>query len=145
MKFPEWLYSLLPGDQGSLKLELVWREKSASSIAADVGVTVYEVPKDKCLVLSNATMRFSPGDAAGVVNRRRLIADPPAGTTRFDILDDETNGAAGQTVSNNWQGEVVLPPGWKVRVEAFFTGTLHANDTAAAEIFGYLIPRGTFG
>lgn len=142
MKFPEWLYALLPGDEGTQKLSLIWREQSATGVAAVLGTTVYTVPSDKCLVLTNASLRFINLNLA-TLQRRRLMADPPDGTTRYTIYENELNIAAGSIQSDNWQGEVVVPGSWKIRVEGEF-GTPDAGDSVAAEIFGYLIPRGTF-
>lgn len=142
MRFPEWLWQLLPGDTGTQQLGVIWREGSSTQNAAAVGVTVYTVPTDKCLVLTNAAVQLTP--SAGVtVNRRRIMADPPEGTVRFNIHDEETQGAASAIVSQNWQGEVVVPGGWKVRVEGNFDAA-GANNNVSGEIHGYLIPRGTF-
>lgn len=144
MRFPEWLYRLLPGDAGSQQLGVIWREAETSQVATTVGTTIYAVPSDKCLVLTNSTMRFRPLDAGTTTNRRRLLADPPSGTTRYNIFDEEAGGAAGVVLSNNWQGEVVIPGGWKVRVEADFGAAGVLGNEVGAELHGYLIPRGTF-
>lgn len=142
MRFPEWLYRLLPGDQGSQQLGVIWRETSVTGAGAALGGTVYTVPNDKCLVLTNATLRTVT--AAGEVSaRRRILADPPAGSTRYDILDNELNGAANSSNTENWQGEVVVPGGWRVRVEGQMAPGVAVNEIGG-EIHGYLIPRGTF-
>lgn len=141
MRFPEWLYALLPNDEGSQKLGVVWRESTSSQAAATVSVDVYTVPADKCLVLTNLTGQFIPG-AAQNVQRRRFMADPPAGTVRYNILDDEADGSVNSLLTNNWQGEVVIPGGWKVKVEGLFSGAV--ANSVNGELHGYLIPRGTF-
>lgn len=140
MRFPEWLYRLLPGDHGSQQLGVVWREATDTVAATTVGLGVYTVPNDKCLVLTNASMRFVAGATQTTV-RRRLLADPPSGTTRYNIYDNEANITA--EAADNWQGEVVIPGGWRVRVEAEYTAAANPN-LCSAEIHGYLIPRGTF-
>lgn len=71
------------------------------------------------------------------------MADPPEGTVRYNIIDAEADSAAAAPVTENWQGEVIVPGGWKVRIEGSFDAAV-ASNTTAAEIFGYLIPRGTF-
>lgn len=142
MRFPEWLWQLLPGDSGTQQLGVIWRQGVSSQTAATVGLTIYTVPPDKCLILTNAALRFTSG-AAQIVARRRLMADPPDGTTRYDILDDEVNSTVASAVTNVWTGEVVIPGGWKVRVEGDYDAGVNANS-ASAEIHGYLIPRGTF-
>lgn len=142
MRFPEWLYKLLPGDAGSQQLGVVWRENTITAALVTVGGTVYTVPSDKCLVLTNATLHFTPG-AAQTSNRRRLMADPPDGTTRYNIWDAQGATAVATATAHDWVGEVVIPPGWKVRVEGEFSAGAAAN-ISNAEIHGYLIPRGTF-
>lgn len=140
MRFPTWLYKLLPGDEGTQQLGVIWRESSNTDAALDVSSTPFVVPTDKCLVLTNLTGNFLP--AGNTVERRRFIADPPSGTTRYNILDEEANGGATQVMSLNWQGEVVIPGGWKVRAECRFNSV--AGGTVNCEMHGYLIPRGTF-
>lgn len=142
MKFPEWLYKLLPGDQGSQQLGVIWRENSSTQAALTVSADVYVVPNDKCLVLTNAVVRAAPG-AGQFSLRRRVMADPPAGTVRYDILDAEVNGGAGTQMSDNWSGEVVVPGGWKVKVEGQYDALGNPNNIGC-EIHGYLIPRGSF-
>jgi len=141
MRFPEWLYRLLQGDEGSQLLSVVWREVASTATVAALNATVYQVPGDKCLILTNAACRFIPGNTQ-TVNRRRLMADPPSGTTRYNILDEEVDGAASITLDANWQGEVIIPPGWRVLIEGTFNSAVNAN-TVEAEIHGYLVPRGT--
>lgn len=142
MRFPEWLYKLLSGDEGSQQLGIIWREASSSQAAVTVGQTVYQVPPDKCLVLTNMSGQFTPG-AGQTCDRRRFMADPPEGTVRYTFMEFETNGGAGVAIDMNWQGEVVIPGGWKVRNEAVFSAGAVANGINA-ELHGYLIPRGTF-
>lgn len=142
MHFPEWLYRLLPGDQGTQKLGLIWREASGSSAATVVSCDPYTVPSDKCLVLTNVTGSFLAGAAQKTV-LRRVMADPPAGTVRYNIHEDHVDSAVNTAVSLNWVGEVVIPGGWKVRIEGQYDAGAAAN-TVSGEIFGYLIPRGTF-
>lgn len=145
MRFPDWLYQLLPGDAGTQLVSVVWRDASFSDSALVVGGTVYEVPADKALVLTNMTGYFDAHGASNV-ERTRFIADPPAGTTRYNIFDyniSEGGGAAGAEVGKTWSGEVVIPPKWKVRVEGEYTSAAAANVTSG-EIHGYLVPRGTF-
>lgn len=141
MRFPEWLYRLLPGDQGSQQLGVIWRDGAAAGVLTTVGTTVYTVPSDKCLVLTNLTGEFVPG-AGETSSRRRFMADPPSGTVRYNILDDHVNIGA-SAVSDNWQGEVIIPGGWKVRVEGEFAPGA-ASNAVNCELHGYLIPRGTF-
>jgi hypothetical protein len=143
MRFPEWLYRLLPGDAGSQQLGVVWREASAgNAVDTTLGVSIYTVPNDKCLVLTNMTSRIRPG-AAQTRTRTRFMADPPAGNTRYDFLTDTQALAGGVWSSPNWQGEVIVPGGWRVRVETDFSSAV-AQNNIEAEIHGYLIPRGTF-
>lgn len=141
MKFPEWLYRLLPGDSGSQLLQLLWREATNSSAAATVSCDAFIVPNDKALILTNASMRSNPGVGQSSF-RRRLMADPPLGTTRFTIFEDETNIAVNTPVANNWDGEVVIPSGWKVKYECTFDSAVNPN-VVELEVFGYLVPRGT--
>lgn len=142
MRFPEWLYKLLSGDQGTQQLGVIWREATSSLASITVSADPYVVPNDKCLVLTNACLRLQAG-AAQTVARRRLLADPPAGATRYNIVDNEVDSGAGGAVTDTWQGEVVIPGGWKVRVEGTFSAGAAANEVNA-EIHGYLIPRGSF-
>lgn len=139
MRFPEWLYRLLPGDQGSQQLGIVWRENSSSQANATVSATVYTVPSDKCLVLTNVSMSSDAG-AAQLVARQRCMADPPDGSVRYNIFN---NRVAVQSGTFNWQGEVVVPGGWRVKAETNFDAGAAVN-VSEAEIHGYLIPRGTF-
>lgn len=142
MRFPSWLYKLAAQDEGSQQLEACWREGTSGIGSATVGLAIYEVPGDKCLILTNVACTFTPGAGQNVL-RRRVMADPPAGNVRFNILDEEADGAADVSMSSNWQGEVVIPPRWKVRVEGQYNLGAVANTTNG-EIFGYLIPRGSF-
>lgn len=142
MKFPEWLYSLLPGDAGTQLISIIWREASSAVANASVSVTMFVVPKDKVLVLTNVTGLFDPGAAQGCFERR-VMADPPEGTTRYNILHSITGGTADVVTDANWQGEVIIPGGWKVKVEGTFTAAIAAN-LVEGEMHGYLVPRGTF-
>lgn len=142
MRFPSWLYQLLPGDQGSQQLEAIWREAAIAANLTTVGGTVYAVPSDKCLVLTNLVYR-SDVPAGATLSRIRMIADPPAGPTRYDIAENETNLVGANARSDLWQGEVVIPGGWKVRVEGNFS-VADPGNTVTCELFGYQIPRGTF-
>lgn len=141
MRFPEWLYQLLAGDAGAQLLQVIWREVTSTAAATTVSGDAFEVPKDRCLILTNATMQVAPV-ATVTVNRRRIMADPPSGAVRYNIFDEETQGAVSAVVSSNWQGEVVIPGGWKVRFEASLDNAL--GGTVNGEIHGYLVPRGTF-
>lgn len=140
MRFPEWLYRLLPGDAGSQLLGVVWREGAATG-ASPVSVDVYVVPNDKCLVLTNLAVFINP-DPAVAVTRGRVMADPPDGNTRYNILELGGPFAADANVPGNWSGEVVIPGGWKVKCEGLFTGG--AANSVNCELHGYLVPRGTF-
>jgi hypothetical protein len=140
VRFPEWLYRLLPGDAGTQQLGVIWREGQTTQAASTVSNVVYIVPTDKCLVLTNFAARWEVG-AAQNINRRRVMADPPAGTTRYNILDSELD--ANTHVCENWQGEVVIPGGWSIRAEGNFSAGANAN-VVGIEIHGFLIPRGTF-
>lgn len=142
MKFPEWLYKLLPGDAGTQQLGLIWREATTTSDTANpVSAVIYSVPADKCLVLTNVSMRSD--NPTPTITRRRIMADPPAGTVRYNIFDNETNVAANTPTTDNWVGEVVIPGGWRVKVETQF-GSAQVGNNVSGEMFGYLIPRGTF-
>lgn len=141
MRFPEWLYKLLPGDRGSQQLGVLWREAASTQNAATVGITVYTVPADKCLVLTNMT---TTGEATGVtLQRMRMMADPPEGNVRYNFFDRWTAFGAGTYGSNVWTGEVIIPGGWKIRAENNYSAAA-ATNTVTGEIHGYLIPRGTF-
>lgn len=141
MRFPEWLYRLLPGDAGSQQLGVIWRENASTANLAAVGITVYTVPNDKCLVLTNMT---SEGQATGVtLQRMRMMADPPDGTVRYNFFDRWTGFAAGTYGANVWTGEIVIPGGWRVRAENTYSAAA-ATNTCTAELHGFLIPRGTF-
>lgn len=142
MRFPEWLYKLLAGDAGSQQLGVIWREQSTSAASTSVGTTVYTVPADKCLVLTNMAGSFEPNAAQKCV-RTRFMADPPEGTVRYNFFDEWPSLVAGAFAGKTWTGEVIIPGGWKVRVEGTYDAGA-AQNIARAEIHGYLIPRGTF-
>lgn len=143
MRFPEWLYKLLPGDEGSQQLGVRWREATLSAALVTVDVTAYSVPNDKVLVLTNAAGFFNPG-AGQLLSRLQLLAFPegPAGTVRYSIVD-RPGGVADANVHFDWQGEVVIPPGWGVVARGVFDSGVAANSVNV-EIHGYVVPRGTF-
>lgn len=142
MRFPEWLYKLLPGDAGTQQLGVIWREASSTQNSNDFSVDGFVVPNDKCLVLTNASVACV-ADAAIQSSRRRLMADPPLGTVRYNIIEDESDSPVNGRAVTNWQGEVVIPAGWKIKAQGGFTGA-GAGNNITLELHGYLIPRGTF-
>lgn len=143
MKFPTFLYRLLPGDGGQQQLQLVFRDSVNSAAAGTVTTQPYTVPGDKVLVLTNACARATAG-AAQNANRIRLFVDPQNGTKRYELaaLGSGSVGPPAYAVLN-WTGEVVVPPGADVEAEAVFSAGVAANEINL-EIFGYLVPRGTF-
>lgn len=140
MRFPTFLYRLLPGDEGKIHIAPAWHQCSDTGIKTTHTAVGFIVPGDTAFILTNASMRWANG-AGETTQRRRLMADPPSGSERYTIFENEASSA--QDAADNWQGEVIIPPLWKVIFEATSTPGA-ASSSIQLEYFGYLIPRGTF-
>lgn len=140
MRFPEFLYRLLDGDAGIQQLQSIWRRQSLFANQTDFTLAMYTVPQDRCLVLMNAQSSFEPPGASQILDQRITLKEVSS-SVEYDVVRDVENYAAGVHKSLNWNGEVIVPPGWLVRARAI--GSALANHTYTATVAGVLIPRGT--
>lgn len=142
MLAPGFLYNFeSPVHEGSrpLTIQLV-PSRSTSSAATAVTHTLFTVPADFVLLLTNATMRATPGAGQAVTGAGVQVVLATSGAV-VDITRSN-GGAADAQIRVNWAGEVWCPPGSVVRGQANFDAAVAANIVAAA-MHGVLIPRGT--
>lgn len=143
MRFPEWLYKLLPGDAGTqlLGLRQISVSQSIAGASTTKSIQTPAVPQDKVLVVTNMCARVEPNGAQSV-NRIRLILESPLGSTRYDVAAQMPNAALGVPQHVNWSGEIAVPGGWQLKLEIISSGL--AADTLDLDVLGYQIPRGSF-
>jgi len=133
---------IYPKDTSGPTLELYARNAFVTDTSASITINLDEIPKDKCLIISNATINGVPG-ATQTIDRLQLQGFTHAGVG-FNVVDVFPVAAAAQQVAENWQGEVWVlgrgDAGVSFRVIATFNAGVNANSVGLG-VTGVLIPR----
>lgn len=137
--YPELLYQLSARDQ-----QVTWLDPildAASTAAAAVNPTAsFLVPEGRCLVLQAAVVKGSPG-AGQNITRMFLSIQTLVGTASRDLKFDDTDRAADFRVALDWQGSILIPPGWRLHGSVQFNAGVQVNTTEL-NTYGLLIPIG---
>ncbi len=140
-QIPELLYRLRSQDLGQPHARLLWRRISQTQAAAVVSVVC--VPdRERLTVLRNVAMYATPGAAQSILLMVFEVFSPDGQT--FSVALERFNPALAVVLPGwmNWQGCVVLPPGWNMRAICTFSAGAAAN-TVTADIQGSTVPLGT--
>jgi len=132
-----------PKDTSGPTFEVVTRTLSSSASALAITHDVFELAKDKMLVLSNVTMVANPNAGNGVVNM--VLSVFTAAQQRVQIMNIEFPATADAEETLNWQGEVYVLGGGRdtvaLRFYFEFDDALAANQVVA-NWCGVVVPRG---
>lgn len=105
-----------------------------------------DVPKDRVLVFTNATVQALPGATQAVTEIKIQIVTQTG--LVVDIATDSGPQTADLIRDLNWEGSVYVAGGGDgartLRIIASFDANANAN-TATAGIHGIIIPRGNIG
>jgi len=137
MFFPEYLYQLSSRDQ-----QVTWLDPlltSGSTVGAGQAIHTIAVPNNRVLVLQHALLQATPA-ALEFVGLMQLSLLPPAGGFEMLLKGQDVNLAADVAGFLDWQGSLVLPPSWRIRALANYSGGGGSNT--ALNIGGILIPPG---
>lgn len=142
MFFPELLYQLSARDQ-----QVSWLDPSVSRITAGaaaptVTANLLTVPAGLALILQALSVGLDPGAAQSILNVAfRILPPAPAAAPEVLISNEWFVLTANQNRAHNWQGSVLVPPGWRLAcVGTFDAGA--ANNVVDASHMGILIPIG---
>jgi hypothetical protein len=139
--FPEFLYQLSARDQQVTWLDPLIQDQATTALLADISVDI-TVPDARILVLKNLTSQALPGAAQNVSTFHLLSLVPPTpGTNSIELTLIRNALAVGVNSILTWTGDVLVPPGWRVRARAVFNAAAAAN-TVGLDVVGILIPVG---
>lgn len=138
MFFPEFLYKLSARDEQVTWLDPVTRRLSITNAAIFCGVDLL-LPEGRALVLTQAICQTDPGAGQNVVSMRIYLQGPDQIT--HDLVKSNTALAANLNGNLDWQGEVIVLPGWRLGLEGEFNAAVAANVTSGS-FMGLSIPIG---
>lgn len=129
-------------DTAGPTLEILSRQASTSGSSAQLNLTLVGIPNNKIFVLTNLTVRATPGTAQQVT---RLAC---FGTTQarlaFNIVEQTKVAVDLEVVTMDWQGEVWLQgrgqDDTNLTINAIFDGGANSNAVNAG-FHGFVIPR----
>jgi len=144
VRAPNITYGFLtPTDTSGPMLQVLSRQEQLSSSAVLFTFTVDDIPKDRILVLSNASLAAEP-NAALVLEEMKIQGVTQTGLI-FDIATDITVEAAGVRKSLDWAGEVWIQGGGlgtsTLRATALFNSNASPNIVSIGW-HGVVIPHG---
>lgn len=137
MFFPEFLLKLSQRDEQVTWLDPVVQRVRVSAAAAQVFAT-FTVPEGRALALTHVGAGGTPGAAQNLTNLRAYVARPNTGVPII-LANGIFNSAVFDFIS--WQGQVLLPPGLIVELQADFSAGVAAN-IAVLDLIGVIIPVG---
>lgn len=144
MRTPDITYRfMVPSDTASPTFEVYTRNRTDTQNAVGLSVGFAGVPKDRVLVLTNATMTANPGVGATVIATRMEYLNA------FGLNQAFNRTAAGPPINTNvaanWNGEIYIigqgPDIFNVTFNVTFDIAAAAN-TVRGHATGVVIPRG---
>jgi hypothetical protein len=102
-------------------------------------VPIFTVPIGKILLLTNLAVFSSVAGDSFNGTFADIIAPPFALSTYRVRLAQERSAAAQTTASLNWQGSIVIPPEWTLRVVVTKAGAVELATVDCGTI-GMLLP-----
>lgn len=142
MKQPDITYRFArPIDTASPTFEVYSRTDSDTQAAIGVSVGFFGLPKDRVLVLSNATLLADPGATQNVSDMRMEFLTATGLNVPFARGQA---GAGDQRRIENWQGEIYIfgqgPDLFNLLFNATFNAAVNPN-LLNASASGVVIPR----
>ena len=142
MRLPEALYR-----PGGLVREISLLNEEVLASGTGTGVTAFltNTNINYAWILTNLSLVATPAGAEFVNRMRFRLFTPLVDAVPLDyfIKADETDGAAAAIRSIDWQGEILLLPGWGVKGEANKSAGVSNMDLDFA-VLGYQFPAGNF-
>jgi len=144
---PELAYQFIAGtDTAGPTFQIFSHHEARSTGLVIVDILISNIPKDRILVLNNASMRSDPGVGQNCIELA-LQGITQAGQN-FRIFAFDAPGTADVIEALNWQGDVWIPGGGdgrdSVRIFGSFSSGANAN-TITVGLHGKIIPRGNAG
>lgn len=137
---PELLYRLTTRDTGQPWARVVF-PRAANTAALAVMNTAVRNELDRVLVVTNLWGSGTPGAAQTLTLLTFQVVDGSATFSR-NVSTERFTLAAATAGFLNWQGELMLPPGWFLRLDAVFSAGAAAN-ALQLDAAGCAIPQGT--
>lgn len=139
MFFPEFLYQLSARDQ-----QVTWLDPQLGTVVTSTAATSVSssltVPDARLLVVTALNLEAAPGLAQNIT-QMFLGFFNVATNVLASLTEDLVAKGANAASSIDWQGEIVLPPGWGIRATGSFNAAAAANQVILT-VAGILIPIG---
>jgi len=136
--FPEFLYQLSAKDQ-----QVTWLDPVTDIISATINQTtidlIFTVPDGRALILKALQIFAIPGAGQTTSVRQLHVNRRAPDTSEIRLVRSDVVLGAGVAGNEDWQGEILLMPGWRLFGRAVFNALVNAN-TVNLSLAGILIP-----
>jgi hypothetical protein len=136
--FPESLVRLSARDDQVTWLDPLFTNVQIS-VANALAEPIFIVPDPRALILTHMEAEFDPGAGQNIVTARVWVA-PPTASAPFANLRHSLNAlAADVNLELTWDGQILIPPLWRVIATGIFNAGVAAN-LSRVTLAGMLIP-----